>query len=44
MGITRMLLDTEHIPNSVLAAVGNHQTELPERIREEGRCWSIIIT
>ena len=29
MGITRMLLDTEQIPNLDLAAVGNHQTELP---------------
>lgn len=30
MGITRMPGDTEQIPNVVLAAVGNHQTELPE--------------
>lgn len=41
MGVTRMCLDGEWIPNLVLAAVGNHQTELPEGIWEEDRCWSI---
>ena len=44
MGITRILLAAEQIPNLVSVAVDNHQNELLEGMWEEDRRWPITTT